>query len=1244
MPKGRLAFNDPLISTAGDSIPAKTVLSRLEALYNELSSIDQDSVDIDSLNSVKDALVNRKLLRHSNHGVQAFVACCLSDVLRLYAPDAPYTASQLSDIFKLFFRQLRQLGNPDSGFYHQHVYLVTRMAEVKTAVLLTDLPDADKLTESIFDVVYSLASSAHLDEELEPLLLELLTEVIGESSKLPEKSIKLILNKFLQHSKLPKNASLTSVPGWRFTLRLCRLNADRMSRLVTLSFSELVYESTRRYEDEEEADKQANADDSDYFFRDIEQLKKIHLILVEIWKYVPEMLASVMGLINNEFEADDKRIRIFATEAVGEMLAYHSTSLNFVREHHETYTSWIKKPLDCSAQVRIAWIKTTGKVFEARSDIADDLREGVLKTLVDSEEKVRLCTVSEFRDIKSSVFVKRAVSETIMTTLCQLLREKHTEIRNACLSLLSSVYNDVFGLLYSGDAKLDKLVGWIPDEIFKLVYINDRSVNAGVDLCVFENIFPFDPENNTRVVRLLTVLKHFTEKSKSSFLAVIRRQVQLSAMISKLLSLAEEYYDGLDDTLKPKIEKAVDWLAAEFPEEYNSSASLRQFLKLNNHRYFRLLKLAISTMTSDYEAVYDSLSEIFSKLSDPRNFRIEGTPSVSLYEMESTLKLLCYRSSNILYSKSNVAEILRISRDADDELCSTAMETINSMSTLMPDVLKANITSLIRQVCEDGLNPGETDLKAINNFVKKFPDVVSDKLDNVEAFFDKLVQFAIKGTPSRSKYAVQIIASSHYSLKDSYLQDILEGVWPLDEKSELLNTRLAAIAELFLVNLVLMEPKTKELSSFLASRILLRNEGLEESDSDENGEAVDPNEWISDEELYTTEAHCNSKLLALKVFVNWLRVIQKDSQSDIDAVADPVFELLNSIIINGGEIVSQKDVTFPTPKKYQSRLRLEAGLQLLKLAECSVYDSKLDQKSVSRLVFLIQDENEHARRLFMRKLVKRLTGFTIPKRFVPLVFFIAQEPQKNLRDETTTWVRAAYQRQINDQDKNSLLFETSYVRFLHMLSHHQELCEIYKEYNDVEEPEKDEVFVRLVNFALTYIVLTLSLIANPDNVSLLFYLTQRVKQYKDATMDEDNNALYFLSDLAQLAIKRIAENRVWNISTWPGKFALPADLYQKNRDKDSLKDVVATCYIPEKYFRKALDIVKSRCRHVSDRPSARNNVKHVRPFEEEAQPRKVRVLEDRSNKLEADTEKLPKEFPVRRSAIARRVVDYNESE
>lgn len=94
-----IKFKETLTWRPGQRIETDTLMKRLQTLSKELSGIDQGDVDKDSLVPIAKQLASSGLLTHKEKGVKAWTACCLVDVLRLCAPDAPYTASQLKVCF-----------------------------------------------------------------------------------------------------------------------------------------------------------------------------------------------------------------------------------------------------------------------------------------------------------------------------------------------------------------------------------------------------------------------------------------------------------------------------------------------------------------------------------------------------------------------------------------------------------------------------------------------------------------------------------------------------------------------------------------------------------------------------------------------------------------------------------------------------------------------------------------------------------------------------------------------------------------------------------------------------------------------------------------------------------------------------------------------------------------------------------------------------------------------------------------
>ena len=66
-------------------------------LAHELSSADQTDGE-PKYHDVAKSLVNPFILKHRDKDVKVHAACCMADILRIFAPEAPYNEEQLKVI------------------------------------------------------------------------------------------------------------------------------------------------------------------------------------------------------------------------------------------------------------------------------------------------------------------------------------------------------------------------------------------------------------------------------------------------------------------------------------------------------------------------------------------------------------------------------------------------------------------------------------------------------------------------------------------------------------------------------------------------------------------------------------------------------------------------------------------------------------------------------------------------------------------------------------------------------------------------------------------------------------------------------------------------------------------------------------------------------------------------------------------------------------------------------------------
>lgn len=190
----KLKFRDKL---SGRGLSTDALLKKLKILHTELAEHEQEQTDVASLGAVRKELCSTSLLLHKDRGVKAYTACCLADILRLYAPDAPYTQSELRDIFQFFFKQLTNgLKGPDCAYYSEYFHLLESLSTVKSIVLVCDLPNADELLMEIFRDLFALVRR-EFTKKVEMFMSDILEALIDECQTLPGEALEIIMAQFM---------------------------------------------------------------------------------------------------------------------------------------------------------------------------------------------------------------------------------------------------------------------------------------------------------------------------------------------------------------------------------------------------------------------------------------------------------------------------------------------------------------------------------------------------------------------------------------------------------------------------------------------------------------------------------------------------------------------------------------------------------------------------------------------------------------------------------------------------------------------------------------------------------------------------------------------------------------------------------------------------------------------------------------------------------------------------------------
>ena len=90
------------------------------------------------------------------------VACCIADILRIFAPEAPYRdPQQIKTIFYFLIKQLGGLKDPKDPAFKRYFYLLENLAYVKSFNMCFDLEDFNEIFCALFGLMFKIVNDEH---------------------------------------------------------------------------------------------------------------------------------------------------------------------------------------------------------------------------------------------------------------------------------------------------------------------------------------------------------------------------------------------------------------------------------------------------------------------------------------------------------------------------------------------------------------------------------------------------------------------------------------------------------------------------------------------------------------------------------------------------------------------------------------------------------------------------------------------------------------------------------------------------------------------------------------------------------------------------------------------------------------------------------------------------------------------------------------------------------------------------
>ncbi|PIA19572.1 hypothetical protein COEREDRAFT_12926 [Coemansia reversa NRRL 1564] len=1104
-----LSFRPKLFAGASQkkTVPTSELYKQLKKLSKELNGLQQETVDTQSLDSVTKQLLVPALLKHSEQGVVAYVTCCIADVLRLYAPEAPYNDDEVRMVFSVFIDQLQLLSDANNQFFALREYLLTSLATVRTPALIALLPGAEDIISRFFTVLFGVVAPGQ-PHNIYLQVLDILRQLIEERKSVPQDVVDVILLQFTKRRQ-QDNPVAHQLAG-----DLATGTSDILQRYIYQYFNDVIVNAAQqrseqhRMEGEDEGAANSSLDD----------LRSAHYLILELNKAAPGTLLNVIPQLEEELRVEDVDIRVLSTGVLGEMFAEKGFML--AKRYESTWKTWMGRRADASSLVRIQWVEHAVSLYQHQPQLSRELGEHVVEKLKDVDERVRQAACHSLGLLELSVAVQNAIGHDVIEALGERCKDRKAVVRSEAIIALATLYSQVLGALEKGDTTTRQRWGGIPSKIFVLRYINDPDIDSKVESILTGAILNFAKikDDRAKCLRLLLVFDSLTTKARNGFFSYMRRQQEIIRLTDVFLRLCEGQNGsdgGSEDGTEQRLRQLIIKISARFPEKIKMENALSQLASLRDAEICKGLRATMDPK-NDIKAVRKWQKSSLKRLSSLAPNLLDTTAPLWKCVGLTTINRVLVPFLIEHASATNPVAVIH----AEPQFHNAADTLLTYIADVFPEMLRLCSDELfvVSELRSKNVVATEERLALMVRFAKAIPKAVP----STEDLQDQLAEFVRTGNLRQAKYAAFLITQipGAAELCAALTRDVVDNLDNIHVERRA--PSVAALARFAQYAPTAYATYADRVSQILAQGMLAYDQAGTDTEGDFEWQ---PRENLDDAEL--------ARIYSVKVLSNWLVGAERPTREAVQTVVGTLRRLVRS----GGSRDRSRTAV-------DQHLLLVAASGMLKIAARPQLDRLLSSADVQSLAMVVQDSCYEVRSTFLqKKLIPLLVLRRIHARFIPLLFLVEFEVEESVRKNV---VHVVEQRlaQLRPTPGSPSAVEDSFCRFLHMLAHHPD-------WDDAQPVATLDLFARYLEFYISCVCVA-------QNVSLLFCYAGELKAYRNRAVPDGINhnigndtfttRLYVLSELAQYLLREKSMSANWPVNVYPGKLSLPEDLFEPLSD------------------------------------------------------------------------------------------------
>ncbi|XP_069487875.1 sister chromatid cohesion protein PDS5 homolog A isoform X2 [Ambystoma mexicanum] len=1066
---GKITY-PPGVKEITDKITNDEMVKRLKMVVKTFMDMDQDSEDEkQQYLPLALHLASEFFLRNPNKDVRLLVACCLADIFRIYAPEAPYTShDKLKDIFLFITRQLKGLEDTKSPQFNRYFYLLENLAWVKSYNICFELEDCNDIFIQLFRTLFSAINNSH-NQKVQMHMLDLMSSITMEGDGVTQELLDAILiNLISAHKNLNKQA-------FDLAKALLKRTVQTIEPCIANFFNQVLV-----------LGKSSVSDLSEHVFDLIQELFAIdsHLLL------------SVMPQLEFKLKSNDGEERLAVVRLLAKL--FGSKDSDLATQNRPLWQCFLGRFNDIHVPVRLECVKFASHCLMNHPDLARDLTDYLKVRSHDPEEAIRHDVIVTI--ITAGKRDLSLVNDQLLGFVRERTLDKRWRVRKEAMMGLAQLYKKYCLHAEAGKDAGEK-VSWIKDKLLHIYYQNSIDDKLLVEKIFAQYLVPHNLETEERMKCLYYLYANLDPNAVKALNEMWKCQNMLRSHVRELLDLHKQ---PVSEANTSAMFGKLMTIAKNLPDPGKAQDFVKKFNQVlgEDEKLRSQLDVLISPMCSCKLADV-CVREIARKLGNPKQ------PTNPFLEM---VKFLLERIAPVHIDSEAISALVKlmnksIEGTADDEeegvspdtAIRSGLELLKVLSFTHPTSFHSAETyeSLLQCLRMEDDKVAEAAIQIFRNTGHK---IETDLPQIRSTLIPILHQKAKRGTPHQAKQAVHCIHAI-FSNKEVQLAQIFE---PLSRSlnadvPEQLVTPLVSLGHIsMLAPDQFASPMKSVVANFIVKDLLMNDR----SNGDKNGKLWSPDDEVSPEVL--------SKVQAIKLLVRWL-LGMKNNQSKS---ANSTLRLLSAMLVSEGDLTEQKRIS----KSEMSRLRLAAGGAIMKLAQEPCYHEIITPEQFQLCALVINDECYQVRQIFAQKLHKALVKLLLPLEYMAIFALCAKDPVKERRAHARQCllkninVRREYIKQnpMANEKLLSLLPEYVVPYMIHLLAHDPD----FTKPQDVDQ-------LRDIKECLWFMLEVLMTKNENNSHAFMKKISESIKLTRDAQSPDDpkaNEKLYTVCDVALCVI------------------------------------------------------------------------------------------------------------------------------